>query len=208
VPWERGQPLTWDATVVNASTTQPHVNRYKLNSVVPSQTNLRSVVPHSEFFSVNSDLQGAHTDRAEFKRSGASVLNRPCLSLVPRIRIPAIIPKEILVWDHSVFLGPHYLTCTRQPHVNHAAEVDAATASYAETKKTQKYAELKNRGYTFEPVAFETLGRPGPTTRIFLSKLGTAIEKATNDQRARRFLIQRLSVAITTQRGMCTGNIA
>ena len=41
-------------------------------------------------------------------------------------------------------------------------------AAVAETLKTAKYTEIVNKGYIFQPVAFDAQGESGPSTTLFL----------------------------------------
>lgn len=51
----------------------------------------------------------------------------------------------------------------------------------------------------FSPLAFETLGGPGPATRELLSSVGRLLVEATGCRRAGGYLLQRLSIDV--QRG-------
>ena len=66
-----------------------------------------------------------------------------------------------------------------------------------------KYTEIINRGYLFQPVAFEIQGGAGPDTKRFLSKLGKLIQDSTNEARASAFLRQRISVCIQMSNAAC-----
>jgi hypothetical protein len=72
-----------------------------------------------------------------------------------------------LTWDATVVdpLAPSRITS--------AATRPGTTAEDAEQKKRRKYDELTHRGYMFEPVAFETLGRPGPSTPLSQTAWGS-----------------------------------
>ena len=63
--------------------------------------------------------------------------------------------------------------------------------------------EIINRGYLFQPVAFEIQGGAGPATKRFLSKLGKLIQDSTNEARASAFLRQRISVCIQMSNAAC-----
>jgi hypothetical protein len=95
-----------------------------------------------------------------------------------------------LAWDATVVdaLAPSNITRSSTTP-GHAAEA-------AEVKKTAKYHELVERGYIFQPVAFEVQGRAGPETETFLSKLGRKIKEATHNKKAHFELLQRISIAI------------
>ena len=78
-----------------------------------------------------------------------------------------------------------------------AVEAGAAAAK-AEASKRKKYSELVGK-YRFEPIAIETSGVYGPTTRIIVQEIGKRISQASGDKRESMWLKQRLSIAI--QRG-------
>ena len=65
-------------------------------------------------------------------------------------------------------------------------------------KKCEKYCHL-DTCHTFVPVAIETSGAIGPTTRVFLRELGQRLGQVTGEARSYNYLLQRLSVDI--QRG-------
>ena len=69
-------------------------------------------------------------------------------------------------------------------------------AELAEVKKDQKYSLL---GALFTPVAIETSGATGPTSRVFLRELGRRVRWESGEPRATSYLLQRHSVAV--QRG-------
>ena len=77
-----------------------------------------------------------------------------------------------------------------------AASVEAgAAAKKAEKAKCQKYIGLADRFY-FAPVAFETTGACGPSTRSLLKELAVKITSVTGDKRELEWLLQRCSIAI------------
>lgn len=99
---------------------------------------------------------------------------------------------KALVWDGTIVdtLAPSYVG-SGTPHPGHAAKL-------AEQTKERKYAELRNT-YLFCPLAFETLGGPGPRTRDLLDEVSKRLSASTGDRRAGNFLRQRLSLDV--QRG-------
>ena len=106
-----------------------------------------------------------------------------------------MIPFErgkALVWDGTVVdtLAPSY--------VDAGSLSPGAAVSRAETLKVQKYNDLAAE-YLFSPLAFETLGGPGPLTRDLLMSVGQRLEEATGCHRAGDFLLQKLSLDV--QRG-------
>ena len=76
------------------------------------------------------------------------------------------------------------------------------TAAEAEERKIDKYKDLVNDGYLFQPLAFEIQGAAGPSTR-FLSKLCKNLSICTEEPRAISFLKQRISLAIQIANAAC-----
>ena len=108
------------------------------------------------------------------------------LTLIPFVR------GRPLVWDATV-------TDSLTPSLVGPNAAQAGTAvKRAEAAKVRKYAALE-RGYFFSPLAFETLGGPGPLTVELISKVSEALIRAFGNKRARTFLEQRLSLDV--QRG-------
>ena len=68
-------------------------------------------------------------------------------------------------------------------------------ADEAESRKQSKYAELLDN-FLFQPVAFETLGGVGSSSRKFIAALGKRVAAATSDSNATKFLRQRLALAV------------
>ena len=94
-----------------------------------------------------------------------------------------------LVWD---------ATCVNSFASSHvvAASVEAgAAAKAAEKAKRLKYNALADRFY-FAPVAFETSGACGPSTRSLLKDLAARITSVTGDRREMEWLLQRCSIAV------------
>ena len=73
-----------------------------------------------------------------------------------------------------------------------------AAARRAEQAKIRKYAALA-RAYHFSPMAFETLGGPGPASSDLIARVSEALVRSSGDKRAGMFLSQRLSLEV--QRG-------
>ena len=65
-------------------------------------------------------------------------------------------------------------------------------AAEAEERKIDKYKDLINDGYLFQPLAFEIQGAAGPSTEFFLSKLCKNLSICTEELRAGSFLKQNL----------------
>ena len=76
-------------------------------------------------------------------------------------------------------------------------------AAEAEERKIDKYKDLVNDGYLFQPLAFEIQGAAGPSTEIFLSKLCNNLSICTEEPRAGSFLKQRISLAILIANAAC-----
>ena len=85
--------------------------------------------------------------------------------------------------------------------INNSAIEAGHAAGKAEGSKRAKYPDLVRR-FRFEPIAIETSGVYGPTTRIIIQEIGKRITQATGDRRETMWLKQRLSIAI--QRGNAT----
>ena len=76
-----------------------------------------------------------------------------------------------LAWDATVVdaLAPsNILRCS-----NHPGSIVIA----AEERKATRYQELTDRGYIFQPIAFEVQGRAGPSTEKLLFDLGKRLIK-------------------------------
>jgi len=80
-------------------------------------------------------------------------------------------------------------------HLPSAAVAAGAAAGDAEAAKTRKYSGLAQR-YHFQPVAYETSGACGPTTRQFVRQLGARLTAVTGDAREPAWLWQRLALAV------------
>ena len=61
-------------------------------------------------------------------------------------------------------------------------------AAEAEERKNDKYKDLEDDGYLFQPLAFEFQGAAGPSTEFFLSKLCKNLSICTEEPRAGSFL--------------------
>ena len=76
-------------------------------------------------------------------------------------------------------------------------------AAEAEERKIDKYKNLVNDGYLFQPLAFEIQGAAGSSTEVFLSKLHKNLSICTEEPRAGSFLKQRISLAIQIANANC-----
>ena len=70
-----------------------------------------------------------------------------------------------------------------------------AAAGDAEVEKRRKYADLCQR-FRFEPVAFETSGACGPSTKKLLREIGAQVSAVTGERRETEWLLQRCSIAV------------
>ena len=99
---------------------------------------------------------------------------------------------KLLVWD---------ATCSNtfaESSVNESAVEAGRSALKAEISKRAKYPDMV-RNYMFEPIAIETSGVYGPSTKIIIQEIGKRISQKSGDKRETMWLKQRLSIAI--QRG-------
>ncbi|XP_055327217.1 uncharacterized protein LOC129580633 [Paramacrobiotus metropolitanus] len=97
-----------------------------------------------------------------------------------------------LIWDVTV------VDTFATSYVASSSEAAGSAADDAETRKRNLYSELTDRHF-FEPIALETMGSCGGSTRHFINEVGRRIKEQTGEARATEFLWQRLSVEI--QRG-------
>ena len=101
-----------------------------------------------------------------------------------------------LVWD---------FTCVdtyARSHLMNSALTPGSAATAAEKAKRSKYVDIATR-HIFEPIAVETTGIYGQTTRSFIRDLGQRIAAATGDKRETSFLQQRIGIAIARGNAMC-----
>ena len=105
-----------------------------------------------------------------------------------------MIPWEVgkqLVWDVTVVdaLAPSRL--------NQGSLCNTGTtATEAEASKIEKYRELIDNGYFFQPVALEVQGSLGLSSEIFITRLCKMICRSHDNQRVGSFLKQRISTAL------------
>ena len=71
------------------------------------------------------------------------------------------------------------------------------------SEKKDKYKDLVDDGYLFQPLTFEIQGAAGPSTEIFLSKLCKNLSICTEEPRSGSFLKQRISLAIHIADAAC-----
>ena len=77
------------------------------------------------------------------------------------------------------------------------------TASEPEAGKIEKYRELIDNGYIFQPVALEVQGSLGESSEIFITPLCELLCRSHNDQRVSSFLKQRISMALQIGNAAC-----
>ena len=77
-------------------------------------------------------------------------------------------------------------------------------AELAADRKTSKYNNL-SAGYSFVPLAFETLGPVNQECDEFLNTLGKRLMATTGDKRESSFLRQRLHLYTEIQLCLCKG---
>ena len=111
--------------------------------------------------------------------------------------VPWAVGKQLL-WDVKV-------VDSLAPCRNNAGSVcnPGTAVSEAVERKNDKYKDLVNDGYLFQPLAFENQGAAGPSTEIFLSKLCKNLSICTEKPRAGSFLKQRISLAIQIANAAC-----
>ena len=68
-----------------------------------------------------------------------------------------------------------------------------------------KYADLPS-SFTFQPLAFETLGPLSSSTTVFLTELGRRLLASTGEPRETAFLFQRLSIAVQRSNDVMTSD--
>ena len=73
----------------------------------------------------------------------------------------------------------------------------------AEARKTEKYRELTDNGFIFQPVALEVQGSLGESSEIFITRLCKMLCRSHDDQRAGSFLKQRISMAFQIDKAAC-----
>ena len=96
-------------------------------------------------------------------------------------------------------------TCVKT-YAESTVNITAGTADKkAEDDKRARYFAL-SRTYRFEPIAIETSGVFGPTTKVIVSEIGKRISEKSGDARESMWLRQKLNIAI--QRGNAISNLA
>ena len=103
-----------------------------------------------------------------------------------------------LVWDVTVVdaLAPSRL--------NQGSLCNPGTnATEAEARKIEKYQELLDNGYIFQPVALEVQGSLGESIEVFITRLCKMLCRSHDDQQVGGFLKQRISLALHIGNAAC-----
>ena len=98
---------------------------------------------------------------------------------------------EQLVWDVTVVdaLAPSGLN---QGSLCNPGSTDIE----AEARRIEKFRELIDNGYIFQPVAMEVQVSFGESSEIFITRPRKMLCRSHDDQRAGNFLMQRISKAM------------
>ena len=70
------------------------------------------------------------------------------------------------------------------------------TATEAEARKNEKFRELMNNGYIFQPVASKVQGSLCESSEFSITRLCKMVFRSHDDQRAGSFLKQRISMGL------------
>ena len=112
-----------------------------------------------------------------------------------------MIPWEMgkqLVWDVTV------VDAIAPSRLNQGSLCNTGTnATEAKARKIEKYLELRDNGYIFQPVALEVQGSLGESSEIFITRLCKMLCRSHDDQRADSFLKQRFSMALQIGNAAC-----
>ena len=77
------------------------------------------------------------------------------------------------------------------------------TAAEAEARKIEKYCDLINNGYIFQPVAWKVQGSLGESSEFSITRLCKMLCRSQDDQRTGSFSKQRISVALQIGNAAC-----
>ena len=69
-----------------------------------------------------------------------------------------------------------------------SAQTAGGAADLAASRKEAKYSDLPGSYYTFQPLAFETLGPLNASSMAFVTELGRRLSESTDDPRETAFL--------------------
>ena len=73
-----------------------------------------------------------------------------------------------------------------------SAQTAGGAADLAASRKEAKYSDLPS-SYTFQPLAFETLGPLSASSTAFVTELDRRLSESTDDSRETAFPFQRLT---------------
>ena len=111
--------------------------------------------------------------------------------------VVTMIPWEMgkqLVWDVT------FVDALAPSRMNQGSLCNpGTTATEVEARKTEKYRELLDNGYVFQPVALELQGSSGESNEMFITRLC----RSHDDQRASSFLKQQILMAIQIGNAAC-----
>ena len=77
------------------------------------------------------------------------------------------------------------------------------TATEAEARKNEKYRDLIDDGYIFQPMALEVQRSLGESSEIFITRLCKMLCRSHDDQRTGSFLKQRISMVLQIGNAAC-----
>ena len=77
------------------------------------------------------------------------------------------------------------------------------TANEAEARKIEKYRELLDNGYIFQPVSLEVQGSLGESSEIFITRLCKTLCRSHDDQRSGSSLKRQISMALQIVNAAC-----
>ena len=103
-----------------------------------------------------------------------------------------------LVWDVTV------VDALALSRLNQGSSCNpGTTATEAEARKTEKYRELLDNGYVFQPVALEVQGSFSESSEIFITRLCKMLCRSHDDRRVGSFLKQLISIALQIGNSAC-----
>ena len=103
-----------------------------------------------------------------------------------------------LVWDVTV------VDAIAPSRLNQGALCNPGTIpTEAEARKNEKYCELLDNGYIFQPVALEVQESMGESSAIFVTRLCKKLCRSHDDQLAGNFLKERISMVLQIGNTAC-----
>ena len=101
-------------------------------------------------------------------------------------------------------MGCHSCGCFASSRLNQGSLCNAGTtATEADARKIEKYRELIDNGFIFQPVVLEVQGSLSESSEIFITRNCKMLCRSHNDQRAGSFLKQRISMALQIGNAAC-----